>query len=429
MGSKAITIHSMTEISSMLITHVTANVEDIEKLHAWHGGVDKILRMLHVDEQVLECAVLMTCNRVEVYVVSPKGSKMLLNFAKKMNVPERIVDFLDHEESIRHLVRVAAGMESMIVGEDQILGQVKDLYYIAKTTGSTGKMLDTVFSKAIHVGKRVRKETAINKGSVSIGSAAVELAEEVMVDLEGKTVMIIGAGEMGTLVAKALANKNIKAIYVANRTFERAVKLADELNGTAISYDMISDYIGESDVVISATAAPHLVITKDMMENTISKRDKDILLIDIANPRDIEESTAQIQAVELFNIDSLRSISEKNLKKRQNEIPKVEDIIEEEMELLNKQYKRQQADKIIAGLYNMIEEIRITQRDVAINKLSAYHTLGEIEREVLNDLTHSVANKILAEPTKKLRNAAEHDNEMFLNTVAELFKLNDNKKK
>jgi glutamyl-tRNA reductase len=370
--------------------------------------------------------MLMTCNRVEVYVVSPKGSKMLLKFAKKMNVPDRIVDFLDHEESIRHLIRVASGMESMIVGEDQILGQVKDLYNIAKKTGSTGKMLDTAFNKAIHVGKRVRNETAINKGSVSIGSAAVELAEEVMVDLKGKTVMIIGAGEMGTLVAKALANKNINALYVANRTFERAVELADELSGTAIAYDMISDYIGESDVVISATAAPHLVITKDIIENSLSERDQDILLIDIANPRDIEESVVQIQAVKLFNIDSLKSISEKNLRKRRDEIPRVKKIIEEEMELLNKQYKRQKADKVIAGLYNIIEEIRTTQRDVAINKLSAYHNLGEIEREVLNDLTHSVANKILAEPTKKLRNAAEHDNEMFLNTVAELFELNDN---
>ncbi|PPA79712.1 MAG: Glutamyl-tRNA reductase [ANME-2 cluster archaeon HR1] len=427
MGSKAIITHHMTEISSMLITHVTANVEDIEKLHAWHGGVDKILRMLHANEQVLECAMLMTCNRVEVYVVSPKGSKMLLKFAKKMNVPDRIVDFLDHEESIRHLIRVASGMESMIVGEDQILGQVKDLYNIAKKTGSTGKMLDTAFNKAIHVGKRVRNETAINKGSVSIGSAAVELAEEVMVDLKGKTVMIIGAGEMGTLVAKALANKNINALYVANRTFERAVELADELSGTAIAYDMISDYIGESDVVISATAAPHLVITKDIIENSLSERDQDILLIDIANPRDIEESVVQIQAVKLFNIDSLKSISEKNLRKRRDEIPRVKKIIEEEMELLNKQYKRQKADKVIAGLYNIIEEIRTTQRDVAINKLSAYHNLGEIEREVLNDLTHSVANKILAEPTKKLRNAAEHDNELFLNTVAELFELNDNK--
>ena len=417
----------MTEISSMLITHVKANVEDIEKLHAWHGGVDKILERLYSHELVEECAVLMTCNRVEVYVVSPKGSKVLFNFAKMMKVPNLIVDFLDHEETMHHLMRLTSGMESMIVGEDQILGQVKDLYNLAKQTGTTGKMLDTVFSKSIQVGKRVRNETDINRGSVSIGSAAVELADDILGNLEGKTVMIIGAGEMGSLVAKALANKNIKVIYVANRTFERAEALACELNGEAIKYDLINEYIRESDVVISATAAPHMVITKEMMEGAMKEHKSDILLIDIANPRDIDESTGEIEGVRLFNIDSLKSISEKNLNRRKGEISKVENIIDEELELLKIQYKRQQADRIISALYSMINEIRCHERDAAINKLKAYHTIGEIETEVLNDLTHSVANKILAEPTKILRNAAEHDDEMFLDTVAELFRLNGNK--
>jgi len=417
----------MTEISSMLITHVKANVEDIEKLHAWHGGVDKILERLYSHELVEECAVLMTCNRVEVYVVSPKGSKVLFNFAKMMKVPNLIVDFLDHEETMHHLMRLTSGMESMIVGEDQILGQVKDLYNLAKQTGTTGKMLDTVFSKSIQVGKRVRNETDINRGSVSIGSAAVELADDVLGNLEGKTVMIIGAGEMGSLVAKALANKNIKVIYVANRTFERAEALACELNGEAIKYDLINEYIRESDVVISATAAPHMVITKEMMEGAMKEHKSDILLIDIANPRDIDESTGEIEGVRLFNIDSLKSISEKNLNRRKGEISKVENIIDEELKLLKIQYKRQQADRIISALYSMINEIRCHERDAAINKLKAYHTIGEIETEVLNDLTHSVANKILAEPTKILRNAAEHDDEMFLDTVAELFRLNGNK--
>ena len=416
----------MTEISSMLITHVKASVGDIEKLHAWHGGVDKILERLYGHEMVEECAVLMTCNRVEVYVVSPKGSKVLFNFAKMMKVPNLIVDFLDHEESMRHLMRLTSGLESMIVGEDQILGQVKDLYNLAKKTGTTGKMLDTVFSKSIQVGKRVRNETGINRGSVSIGSAAVELAEDVLVSLEGKTVMIIGAGEMGSLVARALANKNIKAIYVANRTFERAETLACELNGEAIKYELIDDYIKESDVVISATAAPHMVITKEMMECAMQEHKGEILLIDIANPRDIDETTNEVEGVGLFNIDSLKKISEKNLERRKSEMFKVENIIDEELELLKIQYKRQHADRIISALYSMINEIRCHERDAAINKLKAYHTIGEIETEVLNDLTHSVANKILAEPTKILRCAAEHDDEIFLDTVAELFRLNSN---
>ncbi|HIH86544.1 MAG TPA: glutamyl-tRNA reductase, partial [Methanosarcinales archaeon] len=364
----------MTEISSMLITHVKAGVEDIEKLHAWHGSVDKIVKMLYAVEQVEECCVLMTCNRVEIYVVSPKGSKVLFHFAKKMNVPERIVDFYDHEESMRHLMRVTSGLESMIVGEDQILGQVKDLYNIANNSGTTGKMIDTVFGKAIHVGKRVRNETAINKGSVSIGSAAVELAEDELGSLEEKSIMVIGAGEMGTLVARALANRNLSAIYVANRTYEKAEKLADELDGTAIKYEEMRDYIKQSDVVISATAAPHLVVTRDMIENAMSERNEDILLVDIANPRDIEEATGEVGGVRLFNIDSLKSISERNLARRKSEVPKVKTIIEEELELLKKQYKRQNADRVISDLYSTVDKIRCHERDVAINKLKAKHT-------------------------------------------------------
>ncbi|MFA4936334.1 MAG: glutamyl-tRNA reductase, partial [Candidatus Methanoperedens sp.] len=217
----------MTEISSMLITHTKATIDEMES--AWHGGIDQLLVRLKSHELVEECAVLKTCNRVEVYVVSPKGSKVLLEFAKHMKVSSRIIDFLDHEESLRHLLRLTSGLESMIVGEDQILGQVKELFGIAKKVHAVGKTLDTAFNKAIQVGKRIRNETGINKGSVSIGSAGVELAEKNLGGLEGKTVMVIGAGEMGTLVAKALANKNIKAIYVANRTFDKAAALACEL--------------------------------------------------------------------------------------------------------------------------------------------------------------------------------------------------------
>lgn len=417
----------MTEISSMLITHTKATIDEMEG--AWHGGIDQLLVRLKSHELVEECAVLKTCNRVEVYVVSPKGSKVLFEFAKHMKVSSRIIDFLDHEETLRHLLRLTCGLESMIVGEDQILGQVKELFLMAKKAQAVGKTLDTAFNKAIQVGKRVRSETGINKGSVSIGSAAVELAEEELGGLDGKTVMVIGAGEMGTLVARALANKNIKVIYVANRTFDKAEALACELEGKAVKYDSMEQYIPKSDVVISATKAPHFVLTHEIMSRLIKKRKNGTMLIDIGNPRNIESSVGDIQGVSLYNIDSLRSISEANLEKRKEEAKKVEIIIEEEIEHLKKQYKRQQADAIISSLYSMVEKIREKEREEAINKLMARHTIGDVEREVLDDMTHSFANQILAEPTKILRNAAEHDDERFLDTVAELFRLNGEKGK
>ncbi len=408
----------------MIITHTKASIEDIE--HAWHGTVGDMLHRLHSHELVHECAVLMTCNRVEVYVVSPKGSRVLFDYAKKMGVPERIVEFNDHEESVLHLMKVACGLESMIVGEDQILGQIKELYHTARQEGVTGKVLDTAFEKAIHVGKRVRSETRINKGSVSIGSASVDLAEDVLGTLEGKTVVIIGAGTMGTLVAHALAHRNVSAIYVANRTFERAEALAEELNGFAVRYDEMNKYIACSDVVISATSAPHAVITSEMLRQIMENhenRNRDLLLIDIATPRDIEEAASDLPYVKLYNIDGLKEISDRNLQKRMQEVERVEEIVEAEYELLQLQYKRQRADKIIAALYSQIQDLRIRERERAVNRLSAKHTLGDFERQVLDDLTHAITNKVLAEPTKTLRDAAAEDDIDFLAATAALFRL------
>ncbi|MFQ6063028.1 MAG: glutamyl-tRNA reductase [Methanosarcinales archaeon] len=415
----------MTEISSMLITHVKASIEEMER--SWHGDLEKVLKKLYSHELVYECAILKTCNRVEIYVVSPKGSKMLIDFAKEMGVPDKIVDFYDHEDSLRHLLRVASGLESMIVGEDQILGQIKELFNIAKKSGTIGKTLETAFNKAIQVGKRVRNETRINKGSVSIGSAAVELVEDILKDLNNKTILVIGAGTMGSLVARALAHKNVNKIFVANRTFERAVRLAVELCGQAVPYELMNNYLKISDVVISATSAPHYVLTKKMVESAMEERDKKLLLVDIADPRDIEPKCAEIPNVELHNIDSLKIISDRNLQRRIEEAKKAEIIVEEELKLLKAQYKRQKADKILKDLYSLIESIKKREQQKAINKLSAYHTLGEIEQEVISDLCHSIAYKILAEPTKVLRNAAEHSDEDFLNTTIKLFGLDGSK--
>jgi glutamyl-tRNA reductase len=413
----------------MVISHKKAKIEEMES--AWHGDLDGLLDHLSNHEYVYECVVLKTCNRVEIYVVSPKSSSVLFSFAKEMGASTHIIDFYGHDESLEHLLRLSGGLESMIVGEDQILGQIKDLYAYCKKKGTTGKILDTAFDKAIQVGKRIRNETRINKGSVSIGSAAVDLAEDILEGLTGKSVLVIGAGEIGVLVAKALAEKDIEAIYIANRTFKKAEEIAYELGGYAVKLNDVQAQLKNADVVISGTGAPHYILTREMIEKTMSERDKTrkLLLIDIANPRDIEESVAELENVELCNIDNLRVISEKTLKMRKEEAKKAEDIIQEEIKLLNLQYKRQRADKIISDLYRQVYDVRINEREKAVNRLSAYHTIGKIETEVLDDLTHSIANKILAEPTKVLRQAAELENEEFLDVVSRIFCLEKEKVK
>lgn len=412
----------MSEIASMLVTHRKACIGEIER--AWHGDLEALLSWISSHEMVEECAVLKTCNRVEIYVVSPRGEKVLFEFAKKARVSSRIIDFQDHDESLLHLLRLASGLESMVIGEDQILGQLKELYSMAKEAGTTGWTLDAAFKKAISVGKRVRRETSINERSISVGSAAVDLAEEILGSLEGKSVLVIGAGDTGTLISKALLSRDIGELYVTNRTFGRAFSLAAGLGGTAVPFDRMKEMIRTSDLVISATSAPHYILRRDDLDEVMARRVKGTLLvIDIANPRDIAEDVGEIPGVELRNIDALREISAENMRLRMAEMERAEAIIAEELDLLKAKYKRKRAEELLGRIYFQAEEIKAQECMKAMNKLGARHTLGEIEERVLMDMSHSIVNKIFAEPTKVLRKAAERGDEGCLRCVAELFGL------
>jgi len=210
------------EIANLVVSHRKATIKEIER--AWHGNYRTLIERVISHPNIKECAVLLTCNRVEVYIVGHKTEEILKGFAGRMNVSERIVEIHRDDKCLEHLLRVAAGLESMMVGEDQILGQVKEFYRLSKEFGGVGDILDIVFSKAINVGKKVRNQTEIGRGSVSIGSAAVELAEKTLGTLRNRKVLIIGAGEMGRLVAKSLADKDIDMMFVANRTYEKGIE-------------------------------------------------------------------------------------------------------------------------------------------------------------------------------------------------------------
>lgn len=405
----------------MLVTHRKASIGEIE--NAWHGDVDALLAWLASNKLVEECAVLKTCNRVEIYVVSPRGEKVLFEIAKKARVSSRIIDFHNQDESLSHLLRLASGLESMIIGEDQILGQMKELYQMAKSAGRTGWMLDTAFKKAIQVGKRARRETTINERSISVGSAAVDLAEEILGTLDGKEVLVIGAGETGELISKALMAKGIGSLFVTNRTFGTALSLAACLGGTAVPYENMKTHMRTADLVISATSAPHYILLKDDIEKIMADRCKKLLIIDIANPRDIDEAAKTIPGVELRDIDSLKDISDENVRQRMAEIEKVDTIIDEELTLLKAKFKRREAENLLAKLYKVAELIKEQECRRAMNKLGAYHTLGEIEQKVLMDMSHSIVNKIFSEPTKVLKESAEMDDDTLLRSVEKLFKL------
>ena len=407
----------------MLVTHRKASIDEIER--AWHGDVETILRWVGSQDRVEECAVLKTCNRVEIYVVSPRGEKVLFDLAKKARVSSRIIDFHDHDESLRHLLRLASGLESMIIGEDQILGQMKELTQMAAKAGTTGWMLDSAFKKAIQVGKRVRRETRINERSVSVGSAAVDLAEDILGDLTGRSVLVIGAGDTGELISRALKARDIGSLTVTNRTLGSAESLAARLGGNAVPFEEMPICLKKADVVISATSAPHYILLKDDIEKAMAERCEKLLIIDIANPRDVDLAAAEVPNVELHNIDSLKNISQENMKQRMADAAAVEAIIAEELDLLKAKYKRKEAEDMLARLYSLAETIKDQEVKKAMNKLSARHTLGEIEQQVLRDMSHSIVNKLLSEPTKALKSAAERGDVEVLKSLNELFGLEE----
>ncbi|MDI9619065.1 glutamyl-tRNA reductase [Methanothermobacter sp.] len=392
-------------ILNIRLDHKTSDVKTMETAS---DRIEEIVGELEALGTVTEKVPLRTCNRVEYYLhvtgVPPEFDFNGFTVEKD-------------EEALLHILRLASGLESMIIGEDQILGQIKAARLQALREGTCGPLLDMVFTKAVHVGQTVRRKTKINRGSVSIGSAAVDLAESIHGDLKCKKVLVIGAGKMGTLVARALAEKHLKAIMVANRTYERAYHLACELGGDAIHFDRLNRALRDADVVISATGSPHYILTRErVMESIPPERRSRIVMIDIANPRDIEESVREL-GVRLFTIDDLRGVAEENRKRREAEAREAEAIVRAELELLLRTMKHREVEPLLAEIRGRMESLRQREAAKAIKKIE---NSGDPE-SVVEGLTRSIVDKIFHDIALKIRDAAERDDKEFLRMCSELF--------
>ncbi len=412
----------MNGITSVSITHKWASLNDLECARI--GDVEDTLVAMRAVQDVRACVIVQTCNRIETFLDVNPGFD-IDGFVDRFFpfVPKQLVGRYESRDTLKRLLRLAAGLESMIVGEDQILGQLKEAAETAKRVDTLDAELSLVFSKAIHVGKRARTETLINRGSVSVGSAAVDLAERLLGTLDDKTILTIGAGELGTLVAVALAERDLKAMFVSNRTFRRAQTLARRLNGTAVHFDRLAEYLVEADLAISATAAPHYILTYSQLVDVIQRRNgRPLLIVDIANPRDVEETVVELEGVDLHNIDDLRKITEQNLLRRRSEIGKVLAIVNEELRMLEEQFKKRRAEELIASLYRNAESIRMRELHKAYNRLNAE---GDEQRyqQVLDDLTGSIVKKLLFELTESLKEAAISDDSDLMLSAHKLFKL------
>ncbi|WOF15893.1 glutamyl-tRNA reductase [Methanoplanus sp. FWC-SCC4] len=393
----------LTPVSCAGLTHRETDVTGLEEFRF----ADEEAFLQEAREHFKGVVLLQTCNRVEIYVQG--DSETLQHFLEEKG--KKNFWTLEGCACLNHLLHLSAGIDSMIVGEDQILGQLKKALSLSQASGVCSPVLDLCINKAVHAGIEVRKRTNINNGAVSIGSAAVELAEELLGSLDGSHILVVGGGEIGKLVAQALAAKKLTAIYVTNRTFETAKTLAEEIGGKAVMLDELYRYISLSDVVISCTAAPHPIIHAKPIAETIKnrvwpldKKPKPLILIDIAQPRDIEDSVRTIEGVRVFTIDDLKNVSEKNLISRRHEAELAEKFLLEEEKKFVSLINRASANEALADLHTWAEAIRIRERDRALSRLSG----SEIKtNEIVDDFSRVLVKKLLTDATFAIRSCAE----------------------
>ena len=395
-------------IINLRVDHKIADIQSMENISK---DIDDLFWKLQEKYSIGEYVEISTCNRKEYYL----NSDYVTEDDKLLSHDNQSIIIEYGPPAVMHLLRMTSGLESMIVGEDQILGQVKDAKHKAVKNHHCGRSLDAVFTKAIHVGQVVRNKTNINKGSVSIGSAAIDLAEKHMGSLDDKSVLVIGAGKMGRLVAKALAEKDLHAIFVANRTYYVAVELAQDLGGEAILFHDLEKYLATADLVISATSAPHAIITKERLLG-IDRSYDDLMIVDIANPRDISEDVSDL-GVKLFNIDDLREIADENTALRIKEFSQAENIIDEEFILLKESFKIMEVEETLASLRSSMEEIRQRETKKALVKLADVDGSAKI----LDNLTNSIVNKIFFDISKNVKDAAKDENKEVIAAAEYLF--------
>ena len=397
-------------IINIRVDHTLADIETMEKVSK---DLKELFSALKERIDIKEYIEINTCNRYEYFLYTDEYND------EDLDCDNEYVIIQYNDDAVLHLFRMSSGIESMIIGEDQILGQIKDSKRKSEKEGHCGKTLDTIFTKAIHVGQVVRNKTKINQGSISIGSAAVDLAEEHLGDLQDKHVLVIGAGKMGTLVAKALAEKNLKAIFVANRTYYKAVKLAEELEGEAILFDNLEEKLLNADLVISSTGSPHPIVNKERLLRVFGEEvPKKMIFIDIANPRDIEDDVKEL-GIDLFNIDDLRGIAEKNKKLRENEVIEAEKIIENEFNLLKESFNLIEINSILGSLRESMEEIRQRESQKGIVKLNV---VDAKDIKTIDKMTQSIVNKIFYDISESIKKSAKNNEEDVIKMCETVFK-------
>lgn len=405
----------MSGLLALGCSHRTAGIDLRERLALPEGRAASLLRSLVSEEGISEAAAISTCNRTELYLVAADSvdAEATALGALSREAGIRATDLLGplyslrDEEAARHLFRVTAGLDSMIVGEAEIQGQVKRAYELALVEGVTGPVVNRLFRGALTAGKRARAETAIGEKGVSIPSVAVELARQHLGDLSDRKVLLIGAGETAELCARALAARGVETVFVANRRYNRAIGLAERFGGSALRINDLPTYLETADIVVSATDSPHPLIERPELEHVMQIRDSQpLLMIDLAVPRDIDPDCRELTGVSLSDVDDLQRMVERNASSRENEAAKAERILDSEFDLYREWLGAQSVTPTIAELRGRADEI--VEQVLAENE-NRWENLSESDRDRAEILAHAIANRLLHEPTARLRSIADSE--------------------
>ncbi len=420
----------MSELLALGVSHKTAPLDLRERLSLTEGRAVGALRELTAATGIHEAAAISTCNRTELYLVVSDSvdaeSTALGVLTRQAEI--RPTELLGHlyslrsSEAVRHLFRVTAGLDSMIVGEAEIQGQVKRAYELALVEGGTGPILNRLFRGALAAGGRARDETGISEKGISIPSVAVELARRTLGDLSDRRVLVIGAGETSELVAKALVARGVTTVFVANRHYDRAIGLAQRFAGSAVRFEELPEQLREADIVVSATNSPHHIVERDDIAAVMATREgRPLLLVDIAVPRDIEPACREIAGVSLHDIDDVQQIVERNTSGREAEAKLAARILEAEQDRFERWLASLEVVPTIVALRERGDEI--VRRVLAENE-PRWESLSEADRERLGAMAKAIASRLLHEPTLRMkRSAGSDDAYLYVSALRELFGL------
>ncbi len=412
------------------LNHRTAPVDVRERLSVSDVQIEETTRSLRSIPGVDGAAVLSTCNRVEA-VISTNDEDVIEQIVEWMaqranNVRvelEKHLYVIRHGDVVKHLFRVASGLDSMIVGEPQIAGQFKKAFVAAQNLDALDTLLVQLYENTLRVAKKVRTETGIGESAVSVPYAAVELAKKIFGDLRGLQVLLLGTGEMGELTAEHLHSQQVKQVFVANRSYERAVELAQRFGGAAVNFDAIDEHLTRCDIVIASTAAPHFIIEPHHAARAIeTRRNRNLFLIDLSVPRNIHPGVAEIDGAYLYNVDDLQQVADANFEKRQAKALDAEQIVQREVEAFRKRLVAQDAVPTILELQQRLDDIRAAELEKCLRKMGP---MTAEQRAAVEMFSSQLVNKILHYPILELKEASEEpqERESLRRTIRKIFGL------